>query len=97
MPGHCSSFTRILRIHSSTSALENLMHAPTFLPCCVLHRPADALKFVTVFRSQLPQQTLLGLLQPCTALLCSESVVVHSYAATAIERFLALKEGGQTK
>lgn len=58
---------------------------------------ADALKFVTVFRSQLPQQTLLGLLQPCTALLGSESVVVHSYAATAIERFLALKEGGQTK
>lgn len=58
---------------------------------------ADALKFVTVFRSQLPPQTLLALLQPCTALLGSESVVVHSYAATAIERFLALKEGGQTK
>lgn len=58
---------------------------------------ADALKFVTVFRSHLPKETLLGLLQPCTALLGSESVVVHSYAATAIERFLALKEGGQTK
>lgn len=57
----------------------------------------DALKFVTVFRSQLPPQTLLALLRPCTALLGSESVVVHSYAATAIERFLALKEGGQTK
>lgn len=58
---------------------------------------ADALKFVTVFRSQLPPATLLSLLQPCTALLGSESVVVHSYAATAIERFLALKEGGQSK
>lgn len=70
------------------------------LPACLLlpaALPADALKFVTVFRSQLPPQTLLSLLQPCTALLGSESVVVHSYAATAIERFLALKEGGQTK
>ncbi|WIA07912.1 hypothetical protein OEZ85_007391 [Tetradesmus obliquus] len=58
---------------------------------------ADALKFVTTFRSQLPQQTLLALLQPCTALLASEAVVVHSYAATAIERFLALREGGRPK
>jgi hypothetical protein len=57
----------------------------------------DALKFVTVFRSQLPQPTLLALLPPITALLGSESVVVHSYAATAIERFLALREGGQHK
>lgn len=65
--------------------------------CCAVLCGADALKFVTVFRSQLPSQTLLSLLQPCTALLGSESVVVHSYAATAIERFLALKENGQTK
>lgn len=52
---------------------------------------------MTVFRSQLPQPTLLALLPPITALLGSESVVVHSYAATAIERFLALREGGQHK
>eukprot|EP00879_Flechtneria_rotunda_P019331 GHRR01020303.1.p1 GENE.GHRR01020303.1~~GHRR01020303.1.p1 ORF type:complete len:890 (+),score=314.69 GHRR01020303.1:664-3333(+) len=58
---------------------------------------ADALKFVTTFRSQLPSETLLALLQPITALLGSEHVVVHSYAATAIERFLALKENGRSK
>jgi hypothetical protein len=58
---------------------------------------ADALKFVTTFRSQLPAATLLALLGPVTALLASEHVVVHSYAAHAIERFLALREGGRTK
>eukprot|EP00878_Enallax_costatus_P035479 GHUV01039588.1.p2 GENE.GHUV01039588.1~~GHUV01039588.1.p2 ORF type:complete len:116 (-),score=36.43 GHUV01039588.1:44-391(-) len=56
---------------------------------------ADALKFVTTFRSQLPTATLVALLPPCIALLGSEHVVVHSYAATAIERFLALREGGK--
>lgn len=58
---------------------------------------ADALKFVTTFRSQLPAATLVALLSPCIALLGSEHVVVHSYAATAIERFLALREGGEQK
>ncbi|KAF8072350.1 hypothetical protein HT031_000009 [Scenedesmus sp. PABB004] len=58
---------------------------------------ADALKFVTTFRSHLPAATLLALLGPCTALLRSEAVVVHSYAAHAIERFLALREGGRPK
>jgi hypothetical protein len=73
---------------------------PELQDAAVNERPilkADALKFVTTFRSQLPQQTLLALLQPCTALLASEAVVVHSYAATAIERFLALREGGRLK
>jgi exportin-2 (importin alpha re-exporter) len=58
---------------------------------------ADALKFVTTFRSQLPAATLLALLPRCTALLGAEAVVVHSYAATAVERFLALREGGAPK
>lgn len=58
---------------------------------------ADALRFVTTFRSQLPASTLLGLLVPVGALLGAEAVVVHSYAATAIERFLALREGGRPK
>jgi exportin-2 (importin alpha re-exporter) len=73
---------------------------PELQDAAVNERPilkADALKFVTTFRSQLPATTLLALLQPITTLLGSEQVVVHSYAATAIERFLALKEGGRSK
>ena len=53
---------------------------------------ADALKFVTVFRSHLPPAAAVALLPSLIALLRAEAYVVHSYAATAIERFLALKE-----
>ena len=58
---------------------------------------ADALKFVTTFRSQLPAATAVSLLPSFVRLLASEHYVVHSYAATAIERFLALKEDGKTR
>lgn len=55
---------------------------------------ADALKFVTVFRSQLSPAAAVALMPSLIALLRAEAYVVHSYAATAIERFLALKEAG---
>lgn len=59
---------------------------------------ADALKFVTVFRSHLPPAAAVALLPSLIALLRAEAYVVHSYAATAVERFLALKEtGGQPR
>ncbi len=52
---------------------------------------ADALKFVTIFRSQLPKASLLAIFPQLVALLKSESNVVHSYAAILIERLLASK------
>ena len=52
---------------------------------------ADCLRFVTVFRSQLSKNTLLGLLPRCVNLLSCSNNVVHSYAATFIERLLAMK------
>lgn len=52
---------------------------------------ADALKFVTIFRSQLPKASLLTIFPQLVALLKSESNVVHSYAAILIERLLASK------
>jgi exportin-2 (importin alpha re-exporter) len=58
---------------------------------------ADALKFVTTFRSQLSPAAAGALFPAFIRLLGSESVVVHSYAATAIERFLALKDGGKPR
>jgi exportin-2 (importin alpha re-exporter) len=52
---------------------------------------ADALKFVTIFRAQLPKPALLEIFPHVVALLKSDSNVVHSYAAILIERLLASK------
>ncbi|XXQ36104.1 Importin N-terminal domain-containing protein [Plasmodiophora brassicae] len=51
---------------------------------------ADAIKFVIIFRSHLPVQQCRDLIPTLTRHLASPSFVVHSYAATAIERLLAL-------
>lgn len=54
---------------------------------------ADALKFVTTFRQQLPKPVCASLL-PCLArLLGCEQGVVHSYAALALERLLTVRDG----
>lgn len=50
---------------------------------------AGALKFVTTFRTQLPKPVIGGTLPALIRLLGAEATVVHSYAATAIERCLA--------
>lgn len=52
---------------------------------------ADCLRFVTVFRSQLAKETLLGMFPKCINLLSCTNNVVHSYAATLIERLLAMR------
>ncbi|GMH45111.1 hypothetical protein BSKO_13068 [Bryopsis sp. KO-2023] len=53
---------------------------------------ADALKFVHTFRLQVPKAVQLTMFPSMIALLGSEHFVVHSYAASTIERLLALKE-----
>uniref|UniRef100_A0A7S3VJD6 Importin N-terminal domain-containing protein n=1 Tax=Dunaliella tertiolecta TaxID=3047 RepID=A0A7S3VJD6_DUNTE len=58
---------------------------------------ADAIKFVTTFRSLLPKETLLAVFPLLVALLGSEYNVVHSYAAIAIEKLLSVKDMGQTR
>ncbi|KAF5835999.1 cellular apoptosis susceptibility/chromosome segregation 1-like protein [Dunaliella salina] len=58
---------------------------------------ADAIKFVTTFRSLLPKETLLAVFPLLVALLASEYNVVHSYAAIAIEKLLSVKDMGQTR
>ncbi|KAL6747498.1 Cse1-domain-containing protein [Haematococcus lacustris] len=55
---------------------------------------ADAIKFVTTFRSLLSKATLLGVFPSLMALLGSQYTVVHSYAASAIDKLLAVKDGG---
>ena len=52
---------------------------------------ADALKFLTTFRSQLPKDACVRIFERLVVLLGSESNVVHTYAATAVERLLSSK------
>ena len=53
---------------------------------------ADAVKFVTVFSVQLPRATYETVLPQLIALLASPNLVVHTYAAAAIERMLTVRE-----
>lgn len=52
---------------------------------------ADALKFLTTFRSQIPKAKILELFPALILLLGAEANVVHSYAAMCLERILGMK------
>ena len=52
---------------------------------------ADAIKFLTLFRGQISREQCVQLLPACVAALGSPANVVHSYAATCIERLLTSK------
>jgi len=53
---------------------------------------ADCVKYVMVFRSQLPPQAVKATLPALIQLLTSPSVVVHTYAAAAIDKILIMKD-----
>lgn len=55
---------------------------------------ASAVKYVMTFRSQLAPETVKAALPLVANFLKSDSVVVHTYAAAAVEKFLILKVGG---
>lgn len=52
---------------------------------------ADAIKFIMIFRSILPREQVVGSLPQMIRHLSATSPVIHSYAACAIEKILALK------
>ena len=56
---------------------------------------ADCLRFVTIFRSQLPKSILLEMFPKCVEFLSNTHNVVHSYAATLVERLLAMRQDGK--
>ncbi|KAJ6686422.1 EXPORTIN-2 [Salix purpurea] len=59
---------------------------------------AGALKFFTMFRNQIPKGLALQLFPYLIQFLGSESNVVHSYAASCIEKLLLVKdEGGKSR
>ncbi|MCI22144.1 exportin-2-like [Trifolium medium] len=57
---------------------------------------ADALKFFTMFRSQISKHVALQYLPDLVRFLTAESNVVHSYAASCIEKLLK-DEGGRAR
>lgn len=54
---------------------------------------ADAIKFLSTFKGQVPKATCVQLLPSLVQALGSPSNVVHSYAALCIGRLLASKVG----
>jgi hypothetical protein len=56
---------------------------------------ADAIKFLYTFRSQLSKDQLLQVLPLLIPKLESDSFVIHTYAATTIERCLFIKRDGR--
>lgn len=58
---------------------------------------AGALKFLTVFRNQIPKDAALKFFIGLVQFLLAESNVVHSYAASCIEKLLLVKEGGRAR
>ncbi|KAL3536696.1 hypothetical protein ACH5RR_000062 [Cinchona calisaya] len=55
---------------------------------------AGALKFFTMFRNQISKPIALALLPDVVRFLTAESNVVHSYAASCIEKLLLVKDDG---
>eukprot|EP01091_Cochliopodium_minus_P009970 TRINITY_DN2578_c0_g1_i1.p1 TRINITY_DN2578_c0_g1~~TRINITY_DN2578_c0_g1_i1.p1 ORF type:complete len:972 (-),score=302.01 TRINITY_DN2578_c0_g1_i1:116-3031(-) len=53
---------------------------------------ADALKFLVTFRLQIPSMNFVEILPLVIKLLSSEYVVVNTYAANCIEKFLTVKD-----
>ncbi|XP_054273914.1 exportin-2 [Macrosteles quadrilineatus] len=53
---------------------------------------ADAIKYIMIFRSILPKEVVVGSLPLLVLHLKANSVVVHTYAACAIDKILLLKE-----
>lgn len=88
---------------TSTSELVSVLEFFTNFLLTELQRPnlnelpvlrADALKYLVTFRSQLPlEQVLIPALPVIVNHLAADSVVVHSYAANAIEKIIALRLG----
>lgn len=52
---------------------------------------ADGIKFVMTFRSILPHEMVIGSLPQLIRHLSASSIVVHSYAACAIEKIFAIR------
>lgn len=53
---------------------------------------ADAIKYVMTFRTVLPNEIVVSTLPQLVRHMTSESAVVHTYAACAMEKILIMKD-----
>ncbi|KMT02976.1 hypothetical protein BVRB_8g195450 [Beta vulgaris subsp. vulgaris] len=58
---------------------------------------AGALKFITVFRDELPKSNVMPLVPQVVRFLGAESNVVHTYAAILIDKVLLVKDEGRAR
>eukprot|EP00210_Caulerpa_lentillifera_P007259 g6945.t1 len=70
------------QIEPEILAIHGVNHAPLL--------KADALKFLNTFRSHIPKDIMMGVLPKIIDLLKAENFIVHSYAATLLERLMVL-------
>ena len=93
---------------AGTTSVSDLVNVMDFLQAQILPElqsdantmpvlKADAIKFVTTFRNQIPRAGYGVVLPLLVNMLTSKNYVVHSYAANAIERMLIAREQGQPK
>lgn len=52
---------------------------------------ADAIKYIMIFRTVLPREVVVGSFPKLISHLSASSAVVHTYAAAAIEKILAIR------
>ncbi|EAL61540.1 hypothetical protein DDB_G0291838 [Dictyostelium discoideum AX4] len=55
---------------------------------------ADCLKFITIFRNQIPAEEYPRILQSVIPCLENPDFIIHTYASTCIDRLLSVKDGG---
>jgi len=58
---------------------------------------ADCLKFVAHFRQLLPQGSYVQIIPLCMNFLSSNEFVIHTYAASSIERLLSVRQNGKPR
>lgn len=59
---------------------------------CLPVLKADSIKYIMIFRSLLPREVVVGSLPQLVRHLQASSVVVHTYAACAIDKILLIKD-----
>jgi exportin-2 (importin alpha re-exporter) len=52
---------------------------------------ADCIKYLMIFRSQMPSHIMLGVIPKLVVLLQAAPPVIHNYAAITIEKILLLR------
>jgi exportin-2 (importin alpha re-exporter) len=57
---------------------------------------ADAIKYLMIFRNQLPPQIIKESIPHLVKFLGAESAVINSYAASCLEKILLLKQTDNT-